>query len=164
MSLSDRRKVLFSLAALPLAACGFEPAFGTNGQAEKLRNRVRLQDPNTRDGFVLVEELERRLGTPQVVVYQLRYSIRTSRERLAVTRQEVTTGFNILGTIDFTLSDLRSGRQVVQASVSSFTTYSSTSNNVATRAAEQDARKRLMVILADDMVERLIASAGSIPA
>ena len=164
MWLSDRRKFLFSLAALPLAGCGFEPAYGTRGQAQKLRNQVKFQDPTTRESFELVEQLERRLGPTQTATYQLRYKIRTSRERLAVTRQEITTGYNLLGTVDYTLTDLRNGKLVTQGKVSNFTTYSAISNNVATRAAQQDARKRLMVILADDIVTRLIATAGSIPA
>lgn len=160
MSLSDRRAFLLGLAALPLAGCAFQPAYGTNGRAEALRNRIRVAEPDDRNGFDFVAQMERRLGRADVPVYELRYAISTNEERLAVTRQEITTGYNLLGRVDFTVVDLRTGRLATQGTINNFATYSATANTVATRAAEDDARLRLMVMLADDITTRLIATAG----
>ena len=57
--------------------------------------------------------------------------------------------------------DLRTKQIATQGTVRNFATYSASANTVATRASEDDAQKRLMVILADDLTTRLIASAGS---
>ena len=48
MSSSDRRIFLSLLAALPLAACGFTPAYGPSGPARGLLGRVRVDDPDGR--------------------------------------------------------------------------------------------------------------------
>ncbi len=126
-----------------------------------MRNQIRMAEPADRQSLDLVGQLERRLGRAQVPVFELRYAISTSEEGVAITQQAVTTGYNVLGSVDFTVVDLRSGRTVSQGTVSNFATYSSTSNTVATRAAEEDARKRLMVMLADDITARLIATSGT---
>ncbi len=61
MSSSDRRTVLTLLAALPVAACGFVPAYGPNGPAKALMGRVRVDDPGDKRSFDLVARLEERL-------------------------------------------------------------------------------------------------------
>jgi LPS-assembly lipoprotein len=47
--------------------------------------------------------------------------------------------------------------------VQSFTAYSATGSTVAGLAAEEDAATRLMRILADQIVARLIAASASLP-
>ncbi|MBL3565900.1 hypothetical protein JMM59_12930, partial [Rhodovulum sulfidophilum] len=54
-----------------------------------------------------------------------------------------------------------SGSVVQSGEVDSFTAYSATGSTVATRTAERDAYRRLMVILADEMVTRLLAGSGA---
>ena len=51
MSSSDRRAFLTLLAAVPLVACGFTPAYGPQGGADKLRGRIAVQAPETRQDF-----------------------------------------------------------------------------------------------------------------
>ena len=51
------------------------------------------------------------------------------------------------------------GAVVTQGNVGGFTGYSATGSTVATTAARTDAQDRLMVILADQIVTRLIAAA-----
>jgi LPS-assembly lipoprotein len=53
---------------------------------------------------------------------------------------------------------------VRQGRVSDFTGFSATGSTVATLAAERDATARLMVILADQIVDRLVISASGLPA
>ena len=45
----------------------------------------------------------------------------------------------------------------------SFTSYSATGSTAATQAAERDARRRLMVILADRVIDRLLIDADTLP-
>ena len=49
------------------------------------------------------------------------------------------------------------GQKVGAGKVQSFTSYATTGTTVATMTAETDAYKRLMVILADQVVTRLMA-------
>ena len=149
------------LAALPVAGCGVQPAYGTRGVANVLQGQIRIQDPTDEASYALVEQLDRRLSGAGTPVYELRYAITTRRESLSVTEDEITTSYNVFGSVDFQVVDLRTKQIATQGTVRNFATYSASANTVATRASEDDAQKRLMVILADDLTTRLIASAGS---
>ena len=164
MSSSDRRLFLLGLAALPLAGCGFEPAYGTGGVAEKLRGRVLVDAPDDRDGFTLVSRLEERLGRAQAPAYRLSYAIETEKDDLAITTAQEITRYHVVGRVSYSLTEAGSGTVLAQGRVDSFTGYSATGTTVSTLAAERDAYERLMIILADQIVTRLIAAAGALPA
>jgi len=164
MSSSDRRLFLLGLAALPLAGCGFQPAYGTGGVAEKLRGRVLVDAPDDRNGFTLVSRLEDRLGRAQAPAYRLSCAIETDTDELAITTAQEITRYNVIGRVAYTLTDAGSGAVLTQGTVDSFTGYSATGTTVSTLVAERDAYERLMIILADQIVTRLIAAAGAFPA
>lgn len=164
MSSSDRRTILLALAALPLAGCGFTPVYGTGGSAEALRGRVRAADPDDHNGYVYIGRLEERLGRPEAPIFDLSYTISTSEEGLAISSGGETTRYNVTGTARFTLTDRRSGQSVLTGSVDSFTAYSATGTTVSTLSAKRAAYDRLMVILADQTITRLLASAATLPA
>ncbi|MFC2967428.1 LPS assembly lipoprotein LptE [Acidimangrovimonas pyrenivorans] len=160
MSSSDRRTFLTLLAALPAAACGFTPAYGPGGPAAGLQGQVRADDPSDKAGFDFVGRIEERLGPPQGAKYRLSYRIETSTKGIAITPENVTTRYNVDGSVAYALHDA-SGKVVTEGKVSSFTSYSATGSTVATLAVQADAETRLMRILADDIVTRLIGSAGA---
>jgi LPS-assembly lipoprotein len=156
MSLLDRRTIL--LAPLALGACGFQPVYGTGGAGRTLQNRVLVDAPSTRDSYVLVRELEERLGRAASPAYGLALTITTSEEGLAIDRAGNTRRFNRLGRVDYALRDLETGSVLTSGTVENFVGYSATGTTVATLAAEQDAQERLMNILAEQITTRLYAS------
>lgn len=156
MSSSDRRAVVLSLLAL--GGCGFTPVYGPGGGAEALRGRIAFDEPNDRMGFVLVRQLETRLGRPADPAYRLSARIRMGDERIAVTSEGVTNRYQILGLVDFAVRDARTNRRLTSGTVRNFVSYSATRTTVATRAAENDAEERLMRILADQIVAKLLAT------
>jgi len=144
--------------AVVLSACGFAPAYGPNGTADTITRNIRLAEPDTRLDFLLAQQVERRLGRAENGEYELSVAVTTSRDRIAVTGANVTQRFEIIGNADYTLTG-PDGAVVTTGNVSSFTGYSATGSTVATTAARDDAQERLMVILADQIVTRLIAAA-----
>ncbi len=160
MSLSDRRSFLGLTAALALGACGFRPAYAPGGAAEGLLGRVSVDAPNDRNGFDLVLRLEERLGRTKTPDFNLSFRIDTSETGLGITPDDVTTRFNINGTVSFALSDSATGQQLTAGKVSQFTAYSATGTAVATEAARADAYLRLMRILADQIVTQLVATSA----
>ena len=163
MSSSDhpnRRALLALLAPALLAACGFTPVYGTGGPARELLNRVRIEDPTDKNSFDLVERLEERLGRPQNVAFRLSYGITTRSKGLGITPDNDTTRYNVDGTATYTLSDAVSGTPLAQGDVTTFVSYSASGSTVATDAAETDAYERLMRLLADQIVNELIASSA----
>lgn len=146
---------------LALAACGFTPAFGPGGPAEGLAGTIRVADPTDKNGFDLVARLEQRLGRPQTVRYDLTYTIKTEAVGVGITPDNAITRYNLTGTIDWALTDRSTAARVTGGTVASFTSWSATGSTVAGLAAEEDASLRLMRLLADQIVTRIIASSAT---
>jgi LPS-assembly lipoprotein len=160
MSLSDRRAFLLSLTAL--AGCGFSPVYGPGGQAEGLRGRIDVATPNDEEGFALVERLEERLGEPAGADLALTADIFLAEERLGFQRDGSSSRINVSGRVNWEITRLSSGVLVMNGSERAFTSYAATSTTVATTFAQRDSRRRLMVILADQIVQDILARADAL--
>jgi LPS-assembly lipoprotein len=160
MWLSERRSFLTLLAGLPIAACGFTPAYAPGGPAAGLLDRVLVDAPTDKNAFDLVERLEERLGRTSAPAYRISYSINTTVEGQGITTTNAVTRFRISGTIDFALIDDSTDAALSRGTVSSFTSYSASGTPVSTVSSEADANTRLMRLLADQIVTRLIATSG----
>ncbi len=157
MSLFSRRIFCFGLfAALP--ACGFTPVYGPGGAGSALQNAVLVDTPITREDYLLTRELETRLGRANPGRYGLSYSITVGSESVAISKDNVTARFNLLGNATFALRDLETLAVVTSGKASNFTGYSASGSTVATQAAERDARERLMVILANQIITQLVVA------
>lgn len=161
MSSSDRRAILALLAALPLAACGFEPAYAPSGPAHGLAGRIQAEDPNSKDAFDLVERLEERLGRTRQPAFLLSYRISTRQSGQAIAPDNSITRYQIFGEASYALRDAATGRQLAQGKVAGFTAYSAVGTQVESEASRTDARQRLMFMLADRIVTELIATSGA---
>ena len=153
---SSRRHVLLSLA---LVGCGFAPAYGPGGPAGELRGRILADAPESPAGYYLVRRLEDRLGRPAAPLYGLATDLSLEDVDVRVTRDEITVRYNIVGVAEYRLTDLATGAVLRTGRVESFTGYSGGSTTVASQAAETAALERLMVILADQIVADLLATA-----
>lgn len=156
-------------AILALAACGFTPVYGPGGVAEGLRGQIAVEPPRDPASYALVRALEGRLGDGQAPLYALDAAVALDQEGLGVTPDQEITRIQVAGQLDYTLTDIETGALLDRGSVSSFTAYSApvfsvdrnsiAGNSVTVRAAREDAVERLMVILADQLTSRLIATA-----
>lgn len=155
-----RRALL--LGVLALAACGLSPVYGPGGGGGRLFGRVRPRDPETPIDFIFNRRLAERLGPEDQAEYDLDYRINAAVVSQAITPDEVTTRYSLNGTADFSLTG-PGGQVVAQGRVSSFTSYSTTGTTISTLAAEGDARERLAMMLADQVVTRLLAAATALP-
>jgi LPS-assembly lipoprotein len=163
MSSFNRRSFLV-MSAASLSACGFTPAYGPSGGGTKLHGTVELDAPKTRPDYLLTRHLEDRLGRSNGARYGLSYAIDLNQAPIAISANNVTTRYNVLGEITYALRDLGSGAVLSSGKVESFTSYSTSGTTVATQASEKDAQERLMVILGDQIVTRLLAAAPNLPA
>lgn len=161
MSSSDRRTLLALLAVLPLAGCGFAPVYGPGGAGNALRGRLRVEPPDTRQGFVFVARIEERLGRTDAPDHVLTWDIDTTERDLAITGTNDITRINLNGTLRFRVVEVGSDVQVQAGEVTTFTAYSTTGSPVATASARRDAEDRLMIALADQLVSRLLAGAAN---
>ena len=155
---SDRRNVLIGLAAL--AGCGFEPAYGPGGAAAGLRGSIRVDDPANRDEFTLVARLEERLGAPAAPRFRLSVSLNVTENSLAITPEQEIERYNLVGRAIWEIRAIGDEAVLARGEEDTFTSYDATGTTVATLASEADAHARLMTALADQIVTRLIATAG----
>lgn len=155
MWLSDRRAFLLGCLALP--ACGFTPAYAPGGAGQALRGQVRAADPTTSREFDFLAALEQRLGRPATPRFDLAYTISTSERSAAQVSDFGATRNSIFATLDYTLTERMTGDVVSDGRLRNFTNYSTTDTQLAVLSAQRDARARLMQILADQLVTRLLA-------
>lgn len=160
MSWSRRSLLLMPLA---LAACGFAPAFGTKGPAEGLLGTVRTADPIDKDSFDFVQRMEERLGRPTNPLYDLTYTITTKPIGVGITPGGAITRYNLTGGLDWTLTRRADKLRITGGHIDSFTSYSATGSTVAGLTADTDASLRLMRLLADEVVMRLVAASPTFP-
>lgn len=156
MLLSSRKLLL--MVPLVLAACGFTPVYGPTGSGTQLQNNITVSEPATRNAFLATQRIEERLGRAVDPTYTLSLSVRSAQENLAVDPEGSITRYNLLGYADYSLIEANTGRVVTSGSVDNFTGYSAAGTTVATLAAERDAQKRLMVLLADQIVTRVLVA------
>ena len=159
MWLLDRRSFLLGAVALGgLSACGFTPVYGPQGEARALLNTVEVDPPRDREGYALVRHIEERLGRTSAPRFGLSIAIQLDEERMAITADNIATRFNLLGKATYALRDMGTGEVVTSGIVESFTGYSTTGSTAATQAASRDASERLMVILGDKIITRLMSA------
>lgn len=160
MSSFNRRTLLTLPLALPavLAACGFTPAYGPAGPAQGLQGRIRAADPGDKNGFDFVTAIEARFGRSKDPRYALAYTITTEAVGVGFATDTTITRYNLTGRVDWSLTDTESDTRIAGGTAENFTSWSATSVTVAAVAAEQDAAKRLMVILADQIAAEILAA------
>lgn len=143
---------------LTVSACGFEPVYGPGGTGTQLQNRVIVDKPIDREGFLLVQQLEERLGRAGDPAYKLAIQLSVIEEARAIDPDGDIRRFHVIGEAQYTLSDTSTGAVVRSDAVDNFVGYSATGTTVATLAAKRNATERLMTILADEIVLQLQAS------
>ncbi|MEM7642825.1 MAG: hypothetical protein AAF366_09880 [Pseudomonadota bacterium] len=148
------------LALLPaLAACGFTPVYGPQGDAGPLRGAILAAEPDTDITFAFVRQIEQRLGLPNQPRFGLSYTIRTAETGLAIDESNNVTRLNIEGRLAWALTPLDGEDPVLTGEELAFTAYSAGESPLAALESERDALRRLAIILADDVVARLLAEA-----
>lgn len=162
----SRRLVV--LAPVAMAGCGFAPVYGPGGTAEGLQGAISVAPPRDDAGYYLVRRLEERLGRADGAPYVLEADLLIDEEGVGITRDRDVTRIRLDGRARYVLRD-GSGAPRTDGEVFAFASYDSpvfraertsvAGNAVSVRAAAVDARERLMVMLADRIVSRLLATA-----
>lgn len=144
---SEGRAVILSVALAAVSGCGFSPAYGPGGVAEDLRGRVEIAAPSDEEGFALVRRLEERLGQATSPDLFLTADIFIAEEAVGFLPDGAISRYEVVGRVDWRVTG--DGVAVASGSERAFTGYSATSTTVATIIARRDARRRLMVMIAD---------------
>jgi LPS-assembly lipoprotein len=158
----SRRAVLAACAFV--AGCGFTPLYGPGAPATRMAGKVEVGVIDGAPGFALRERLTGRLGAPTAATHRLDVDLEITRSGVALTQENVTTRFDVVGTAGYALVPLAGGPPVASGVVRSITGYSAPespgASAFAAQAALEDAERRVAAMLADGIVQRLALSAG----
>ena len=163
MSSNLTRRFLGLTALAALAGCGFTPAFGSDGTAQKLRDAVQVTTPDTVLGFAMRSRVNDRLGAAASPLYALTMDLNQTEQAAAITSDGDTTRFQIGGVTRWSLTDIASGAVLASGQSETFASYAATGSTVATQAAAADAGNRLAIALADQVVSDMTLAAGAFP-
>lgn len=155
MSLSDRRTFLIAGSAVLLSACSFTPVYGPNAAGTKLEGRIFVKAPNTKEEYIVTRRLETRLGRSDPAPLTLSFSVTNTASGLGTTATGSTTRIHRYGQLNYKLQNSATGATIDAGKIDNFSGYSATTNTAATLAAERAAVERLMIILADQLIDRL---------
>src|SRR5690606_17358097 len=100
---------------LPLmaAACGFTPLYDTGSPAAEMAGRVEVGVIEGAPGLAMRERLVNRLGPPQAPTHRLAVDLEFDTTGVTLTRESVTTRFNVVGHATFALVPLDGGPPVL---------------------------------------------------
>lgn len=154
-----RRALLAAFCAASLAACGFEPLLGrySDGGAIEQLEAIRIEPIPDRSGQVLRNALLDQLtplGSATGARYVLRIRLAEPRQTILLRRDDVISRSSYSAQASYELLDLQGKR--VLAGTSSFTTdYEVASSEFATRTSLENARDRVMELVAADIRNQL---------
>jgi LPS-assembly lipoprotein len=160
---SDARGLALA-GALALAGCGFEPLYDPAGPAAAVAGRVEVPVIDTDAGFALRERLVDRLGPAEGATHRLEVDLSLDQVGVALTEDDVTTRFDVIGVATFRLTESETGLAVLTGETRAVTGYSApssaTTSTFAVLSAQRDAEERLALLLADRIAQRIALDAG----
>ncbi|MGX9355648.1 LPS assembly lipoprotein LptE [Roseobacteraceae bacterium S113] len=151
-------------ALMGTASCSFTPALGRNGAASALYGQIETKAPLDPEEFEMTLALEERWGRGGVnAPFILDYSLNFESESLGADRDGASQREHLTGEAKYALRRRGESGALAQGKVHNLTGYSTTANTASTDAAAKQAKSRLIRILADDVVERVLLASPDLP-
>lgn len=148
----------FSLFA-GVAACGFQPLHSRLGGADATRlSGIKVLPIDDRKGQLLSNLLLDRLtphGVPKQPNYILSVKLSENKESLGVRADEFATRANLKITAAFSLSSSRPNKLVMRGHAESTSSFNILDSSFATLASENDARKRSLREISEQIKSRV---------
>jgi len=155
----QRRLTAMFLCATLLAGCGFQPLLGRqpgSSVPDELA-AIAIAPVPDRSGQLLRNALLDNLkprGTALASQYVLTIRLQEPRQTIALRRDDVISRSSYSAVAVFDLHD-RQGRKITSGSSTFTTDYEIAVSEYATRASLEDARSRVLVLIADDIRNQL---------
>ena len=143
--------MMFAVMSTSLSSCGFTPVYGENSSAREVLENLTFEDPNSRIEQLFLKAVEQRLPPPANPKYQVEYRIVLSYQGLD---QVGASRVLVFGQVVSEFVDLNTSAVKFASSVDGFTSY--TYSSEFAEFQKQDAEERLMQILADKFITRLM--------
>lgn len=142
--------LLISLLLIGLASCGFTPVYAPGTNSAAALSEIKVAEPKNEPGYIFVREMEDRIGQATNPTKLLNFRIAINGEGI----ESDTERRRFVGVVYYKLIDLNTRAVLEQGTVDSFASYSVSDGLFI--SARQEAIKRLVIILADQLTRELI--------
>jgi LPS-assembly lipoprotein len=155
-----RRSFLLALCAVALAGCGFQPLLGRAGDSSDAIEQlaaIRIEPIPDRSGQVLRNALLDRLtpqGQTQASRYVLRIRLQEPRQTILLRRDDIISRSSYSAQASYELRDAQ-GQRLFSGGSSFTTDYEIATSEFATRTSLENARDRVMELVANDIRNQL---------
>jgi len=133
-----------------LSACGFTPVYAPGTQIDQRFSEIEIAPPNNGFEYLLVRNLEERIGRNPSGDTMLEHTLIIFEEGLEILGAARS---QTVGEVRYRLVSKDTGQVIATGSVKSFTAY--TPNSQGLGATQRDTVERLMQILADRTISDL---------
>lgn len=153
-------KWLLLVSALILAACDFQPIYGTHsesGQTIDMMNQVAIDSISDRNGQMLRNDLIDRMyskGRPKKPLYHLRVSINASLQDLGIQANATSTRSLLDMTVNYNLMDTHE-KTVLSGTAHSITSFNKLSDQYGSLISDESAYERTLKEASEQIVNRL---------
>ncbi len=158
---SSRRIFLSFLVGAALTGCGFTPVYRKDSAANDLHGNLEFNLIESAEGFLLLEKLEGRFGSPVSARFSVSVELMIEEEELVLTATTAVIRYTLDGIAKITVTDSLTGESVFSDRLRDTAGYTGTSETLVTKVSEKDARYRLVTALADKIILRLTSTAES---
>ncbi|MGC6476005.1 MAG: hypothetical protein ACON41_05140 [Parvibaculales bacterium] len=150
--------IALSVAALFVAGCGFTPLYSNagTGQSGDLLASIQLDAPKNRDIQLVRNALYLTMSPGPNPLYRLTLKSRDSISNLAIERDSRVTRANFSQTVQFKLTDIKTGQTLFSGTSTRAASYNKVASEFANDQAEADARKRTSLAIAEDIRLQLL--------
>lgn len=155
------RKLLSLVALLWLTGCGFQPVYGTfapHFDPSGRMNSIAVAPIANRDGQILRNHLIDRLylhGAPQTPRYQLKITLADDTIDLGIRKDAIATRAQRRQYADWVLVDTKTSQRIMSARSRSIVSYNIIDSAFATRVTSEDAQRRALEEIGDDITSRI---------
>lgn len=165
MSLSERGLWLVAVCALLLPSCDFEPVHHSGATSHDFVNTTKVQVAGRQEGFILEHMLRQRLGVVHDAdnAYELTVDLDIHRQQGPLLGKDDSRYF-LNGSADIVLSDSATGDVLMTDRVLATASWNESDRAIASKAGSDDARERLLIMLAERIHTRMLAYSVGGPA
>lgn len=148
--------ILAGFAVVLTGCAGFTPMYAEPGVVAGLQ-RITVQTPDTRTGYLLRERLEDAFGRDgsQAPAYRLTTRISERRDPLGRRADDTATRYELTLTVAYELTQLQGNQRVHSNILTVSTTYAASTQPYAGVVAQQDGSERAAAQAADQIRSEL---------
>ena len=123
--------ILATIISLSLSNCGFKPIGDKTIEVQQFLTLVKINEPKSKNDFIITEHLNRLLGNPQGDKYLLNFSTNILTTTAVITKENQTTRYILNSTTNYSIKNLHNEKIIHNGVIFGTSSYSSNINTTS---------------------------------